>query len=343
MGHITGHSNLEIFLKKKDEGSNPAANLSNVEEQIKRILAATGVDVPSLVAVILILLSFLAGRRKLSSYTSTTPGCRCELYNKLDGASEFFLNLAGPALETLAAGCPWPCMPIVASLWAQKVEHWSDFLVFSASRTVFHHNSDAVVQLPKSCFTATLGLNASPISNFLVLGHFSVMALAIFHGGFSPVAPGILYRSVLVNQRYQHIHDRRQTLMQSVTEIAGDGLLKENGEIEEDRVWNEIRPGFSRGSNDSGKGCSFTGGLIGVVIWWLESGSILDQRNSSILVYICTWVRAGLESGSILRDYALAYFTVLCGTFSLDVNSKSSASKRRPKILGAHIVPGKCD
>lgn len=28
----------------------PAANLSNVEEQIKKILAATGVDVPSLVA-----------------------------------------------------------------------------------------------------------------------------------------------------------------------------------------------------------------------------------------------------------------------------------------------------
>ncbi|XP_020595762.1 mediator of RNA polymerase II transcription subunit 33B-like [Phalaenopsis equestris] len=56
---------------------------------------------------------------------------------KLDKASERFLNLAGPALENLAASCPWPSMPIVAALWTQKVKRWSDFLIFSASRTWF--------------------------------------------------------------------------------------------------------------------------------------------------------------------------------------------------------------
>ena len=80
---------------------------------------------------------------------------------KLDRASERALHLIGPAMNSLAAGCPWPCMPILASLWAQKVKRWSDFLVFSASQTVFHHNSDAVVQLLKSCFTSTLGLSSS--------------------------------------------------------------------------------------------------------------------------------------------------------------------------------------
>jgi hypothetical protein len=80
---------------------------------------------------------------------------------KLDKASQLFLNLAGPALENLAASCPWPSMPIVAALWTQKVKRWTDFLIFSASRTVFHHNSDAVVQLLRSCFTATLGLSGS--------------------------------------------------------------------------------------------------------------------------------------------------------------------------------------
>lgn len=78
---------------------------------------------------------------------------------KLDSVSERFLNLAGPALENLAAGCPWPSMPIVASLWVQKVKRWNDYLTFSASRTVFQQNRDAVVQLLKSCFTATLGLS----------------------------------------------------------------------------------------------------------------------------------------------------------------------------------------
>lgn len=38
-----------VFMNGTDWPS-PAANLSNVEEQIKKILAATGVDVPSLVA-----------------------------------------------------------------------------------------------------------------------------------------------------------------------------------------------------------------------------------------------------------------------------------------------------
>lgn len=80
---------------------------------------------------------------------------------KLDKASQLFLNLAGPALENLAASCPWPSMPIVAALWTQKVKRWTDFLIFSASRTVFHHNNDAVVQLLRSCFAATLGLSGS--------------------------------------------------------------------------------------------------------------------------------------------------------------------------------------
>ncbi|KAG2306763.1 hypothetical protein Bca52824_026511 [Brassica carinata] len=56
-------------------------------------------------------------------------------------------------------------MPIVASLWTQKAKRWFDFLVFSASRTVFLHNPDAVVQLLRNCFSATLGLNAAPMSN----------------------------------------------------------------------------------------------------------------------------------------------------------------------------------
>ena len=113
---------------------------------------------------------------------------------KIDKASERFLNLGGPALESLAAGCPWPCVPIVASLWTHKAKRWFDFLVFSVSRTFFLHNNDAVFQLLKSCFSVTLGQNATAISSNggvgALLGHgFG----SHFSGGISPVAPGILY------------------------------------------------------------------------------------------------------------------------------------------------------
>nr|XP_017226911.1 PREDICTED: mediator of RNA polymerase II transcription subunit 33A-like isoform X2 [Daucus carota subsp. sativus] len=198
----------------------PAANLSTVEEQIKKILAATGVDIHSLDA----------GRNSpatlplpLAAFVSLT------ITYKIDKASQHFLNLAGPALESLAAGCPWPCMPIVASLWAQKARRWSDFLVFSASRTVFLHNKDAVVQLLRSCFTATLDLKGTAISSNggvgALLGHgFGYNS----DGEIKPVAPGILYLRI-----YRSIRDimsmREEivaALMQSVSDIVCNGLPK---------------------------------------------------------------------------------------------------------------------
>ncbi|XP_042517801.1 mediator of RNA polymerase II transcription subunit 33A-like isoform X2 [Macadamia integrifolia] len=312
----------------------PAANLSNVEEQIKRILAATGVDVPSLVA---------GGSAPatlplpLAAYVSFT------ITFKLDRASERFLNLAGPALETLAAGCPWPCMPIVASLWAQKVKRWSDFLVFSASRTVFHHNSDAVVQLLKSCFTATLGLNASPISNCSGVGALLGHGFGHFHGGFSPVAPGILYLRV-----YRSIRDIMFMteeilclLMQSVREIAGDGLLKEKMEklkktkygMRYDQV--SVATAMTRVKVAASLGASLV---------WLSGGLSLVQSliKETLPSWFISTHGTEQEGGcrgmvAMLRGYALAYFAILCGTFAWGVDSKSSASKRRPRILGAHL------
>lgn len=117
---------------------------------------------------------------------------------KLDKATERFLVLVGPALDSLAAACPWPCMPIVTSLWTQKVKRWSDFLIFSASRTVFHHNRDAVIQLLRSCFTCTLGL--TPTSQLCSYGGVGALLGhgfgSRYSGGISTAAPGILYIKV---------------------------------------------------------------------------------------------------------------------------------------------------
>ncbi|CAG7889390.1 unnamed protein product [Brassica rapa] len=202
-----------IFMNGID-WPNPAANLSNVEEYIKKILATTGVDIPSLAPA--------GGSSPATLPISIVSAAFVSLAitYKVDKASERFLNLAGTALECLAAGCPWLCIPIVASLWTQKAKRWFDFLVFSASCTVFLHNPDAVVQLLRNCYSATLGLNANDGGVEALLGH----------GGISPVAPGILYFRM-----YRALRDTVSVteeifslLIHSVEDIAQNRLSKEN-------------------------------------------------------------------------------------------------------------------
>ncbi|KAI3893887.1 hypothetical protein MKX03_025219 [Papaver bracteatum] len=313
----------------------PAANLSSTEEQIKRIVAATGVDVPSLVA---------GGSSPATLPLPLAAFVSLTITYKLDKDSERFLNLAGPALENLAAGCPWPCMPIVSSLWVQKVKRWSDFLIFSASRTVFHHNKDAVVQLLKSCFTATLGLSGSPLTSNggvgALLGHgFG----SHFSGGFSPVAPGILYLRV-----YRCIRNIMfmtevilSLLMDSVKEIAASELQRERmeklkrtkygtryGQISLAAAMKQVKLAAS----------------LGASLVWLSGGAPLAQ--CLIQETLPSWFLSvhGSEQegscggmGAMLGGYALAYFAVMCGTFAWGVESVSTASKRRPKVIRTHF------
>ncbi|XP_038876267.1 mediator of RNA polymerase II transcription subunit 33A-like isoform X2 [Benincasa hispida] len=323
-----------VFMNGTDWPS-PAENLSNVEEQIKKILAATGVDVPSLAA---------GGSSPATLPLPLAAFVSLTITYKIDRASQRFLNLAGPALESLAAGCPWPCMPIVASLWTQKAKRWSDFLVFSASRTVFLQNCDAVVQLLKSCFTATLGLTANPLSNHggvgALLGHgFG----SHFCGGISPVAPGILFLRV-----YRSIRDVAllveeilSLLMDSVREIACNGARKErSGKL---KTTNNAKR-YGQISLSSAMTQVKLAASLGASLVWLSGGLVLVQ--SVIKETLPSWFISVHRSEqekcsegivSMLGGYALAYFAVLCGAFAWGTDSSSSASKRRPKILGVHM------
>ncbi|RVW55529.1 Mediator of RNA polymerase II transcription subunit 33A [Vitis vinifera] len=300
-----------VFMNGTDWPS-PAANLSNVEEQIRKILAATGVDVPSLAA---------GGNSPATLPLPLAAFASLTITYKIDRASQRFLNLAGPALEALAADCPWPCMPIVASLWTQKAKRWSDFLVFSASRTVFLHNSDAVVQLLKSCFTATLGLKTTPISSNggvgALLGHgFG----SHFCGGISPVAPGILYL-----RAYRSIRDVVfmaeeivSLLMHFVREIASSQLSGERSEKLK-KAKNEMKYGqISLGAALAR--VKLIASLAASLVW-LSGGLGLVQ--SLIKETLPSWFisvhRSEQEEGS-------GGMVAMLG-----------ASKRRPKILGSHM------
>ncbi|KAK3005901.1 hypothetical protein RJ639_017767 [Escallonia herrerae] len=315
----------------------PAANLSMVEQQINQILAATGVDVPSLAAGASSPATLPLPLAALVSLTITY---------KLDRATDRFLNLIGPALNTLGAGCPWPCMPILSSLWAQKAKRWSDFLVFSASRTVFHHNSDAVVQLLRVCFTSTLGLNSSPISNNggvgALLGHgFG----SHFSGGISPVAPGILYLRVHRSVRNVMFMTEEilSLLMHSVKDIASH-------ELPADKLDKLKKTKYGLRYGQVSLAAAMTrvklAASLGASLVWITGGLSLVQ--SLIKEALPSWFISvhgsepdvGGGSGgmiAMLGGYALAYFAVLSGTFAWGVDSASPASKRRPHVLRVHL------
>ncbi|KAJ6764152.1 hypothetical protein OIU74_023097 [Salix koriyanagi] len=323
-----------VFMNGTDWPS-PAANLSIVEEKIKKILAATGVDVPSLSAGVS---SPATIPLPLAAFVSLT------ITYKIDKASERFLNLAGPALESLAAGCPWPCMPIVASLWTQKAKRWFDFLVFSASRTVFLHNNDAVFQLLKSCFSATLGPNATAISSNggvgALLGHgFG----SHFSGGISPVAPGILYLRVYRSIRdiVSIMEDIISLMMLSVREIACNGLPRERLEKLK-RSKNGLR--WGQFSLTAAMTRVKLAASLGASLIWLSGGLGLVQAlfKETLPSWFIAVHRSEQEEGSrgmvaMLGGYALAFFSVHCGALAWGVDSSSSSSKRRPKVLGVHM------
>ncbi|CAN0892637.1 Mediator of RNA polymerase II transcription subunit 33B [Linum grandiflorum] len=304
----------------------PSANLAFVEQQIKKILAATGVNVPSLT---------VAG-----SFPATLPLPLAALVSltityKLDGASDRFLTIVAPALMALAASCPWPCMPIIASLWVQKTIRWSDFHVVHASQTVFHHNSDAVVQLLKSCFASTLGLTPLYISSTSGVG--SLMGHGfVSHdsGGIEPVAPGILYLKVhrAIRDVMNMTEEIVSLLMHSVREIAG------GGELPAEKL-RRTKNGMRYGQLSIAKAMRRVklAATLGASLVWISGGSNLVQ--SLIKETLPSWFMSEHSSGddlvATLGGYALAYFAVLCGMFAWGVDD--SASRRRSKVLTAHL------
>uniref|UniRef100_A0A0R0IJT3 Mediator of RNA polymerase II transcription subunit 33A n=2 Tax=Glycine subgen. Soja TaxID=1462606 RepID=A0A0R0IJT3_SOYBN len=125
----------------------PAAFIQSIESEMKAILTHVGVEVPNRSsggAPVMLPLPMAA----LVSLSITF---------KLDKSQEYMHAITGAALENCASGCPWPSMPVIGSLWAQKGRHWHNFIVVSGSRSVFKHSNECVAQLLRSCFTSFLG------------------------------------------------------------------------------------------------------------------------------------------------------------------------------------------
>ncbi|XP_023738401.1 mediator of RNA polymerase II transcription subunit 33A [Lactuca sativa] len=314
----------------------PATSLAMVEKNMNKILSATGVDVPSLSA---------------GGTTPTLPLPMAALVSltityKVDKVSEPVLNLAAPALNTLGASCPWPCMAIISALWVSKAKRWTDYLVFSASRTVFHHSSDAVVQLLRVCFSSAIGLPiscggvASAGGAGSLLGHGFGSHCS---GGISAVAPGILYLRVhrSVRDIMFMTEEIVSLLMHTVRDIVSlevpveklrkpkNGMVMRYGEVSLYSAMTRIKLAAS----------------LGASLVWITGR--LNLVQSLIKETLPSWFISGHKSDpskgdsggmtGMLMGYALAYFAVLSGAFAWGVDSTCSASKKRAVILGGHL------
>lgn len=316
----------------------PAANLAIVEQQIQKLLAATGIDVPSLAPVGSSIPTLPLPLAALLSLTITY---------KIDKTSERYLNLVGKSVVVLAAGCPWPCMPIVSSLWAQKAKRWSDFLIFSASRTVFNLNNDAVIQLLRSCFSSVMGLNSAPRCKSGGVGALLGHGLGShFSNGMSPVAPGIFYLRIYPFVRDITIvtEEILSLLMLSVKDIATGGVS--NDALEKLKK-SKFGMRYGQVSLTSAMNRVKVAASVGASFVWISGGINLVQNV--IKETLPSWFistqrsehnRGSRESGGLvakLSGYALAYFAVLCGSFAWGIDGGTASSKWRARVLKTHL------
>jgi len=262
---------------------------------------------------------------------------------KLDKATERFLALIAPTVTDLASACPWPSLPIVTSLWVQKVKRWSNYFVLSASSTVFHHNRDAVVQLLKSCFTSTLGLGSVCIYNnggvSALLGHGLVPQIS---DGISPVAPGILYLRVYrsIGDIALLIEEIVPILMLSVRDIASD--------LPKGVIWKSKKTHFGIKYGQVSLARSLArvehAALLGASLIWISGGPklvqyLISETLPSWFLSASMLEQGGGESGvmvPMVKGYALAFFVFLSIAFAWGID-KSHAPKRLAKVIGLHM------
>lgn len=320
-----------VLMNGKDWPS-PAANLLTIESEIKEILAAAGVNVPSCSSEVSSAMLPLP-MAVLVSLTITF---------KLDKSLEYILACAGPALENIASCCPWPSMPIVSSLWAQKIRRWHDFIVVSCSRSVFRQNKEAVAQLLTSCFTSFLGSPkvSTAIQNGGRGGVNGLLGSVISaQGGVSrSIAPGFLYlRSCRTIQNIQYVNDVIIKLVtESTRELSASWTAKE---------FPPRRLKSSRASLSLAVARVKEVATLGSTLLCVAGGILLVQElyQETIPTWLLSKREVKLEEVSavshIMEGYAMAYLLILSGSFVWGVGDKppSWAFCRRVRVIGGHM------
>lgn len=257
---------------------------------------------------------------------------------KLDKSLEYIHAVAGPALESCASSCPLPSMPIVGSLWAQKVRRWHDFIVVSCSRSVFRYNKESVAQLLRSCFTTFLGslhvltpsLSNESGVNGLLGSTISDRSVRRF------LAPGFLYlRSWQSMQNVLYIND---VIVELVAEYARSSALR----------WATAESPRLKSSQASL--CLATArarevATLGASLLCVAGGFRMVQEL--YMETIPTWLlsRKDMKQGEVsavsrvVEGYAMAYLFLLSGSLLWSVHGKLPkwVLTKRVRIVGVHM------
>lgn len=257
---------------------------------------------------------------------------------KLEKSLEYIHAVAGLALENCASGCPWPSMPIVGCLWAQKVRRWHHFIVVSCSRSVFRQNKDAVAQLLRSCFSSFLGsLHASTSSLSSQSSVNGLLGFTIADIGACPsVAPGFLYlRSCRTIHVVQHVND---VIVGLVAEYAAK-LAERCASTDSPRLKS------SQASLSLAIAKAKEVASLGASLLCVAGGVQLVQELYRET--IPTWLLSSKEEklgeanavSCVMEGYAMAYLVILSGSIEWGIgdNLPSRTLSRRARIVGSHM------
>ncbi|KAJ9185518.1 hypothetical protein P3X46_005145 [Hevea brasiliensis] len=306
----------------------PAAVLSYVESEMKEILSVAGVKFPSCssgLSPVMLPLPMAA----LVSLTITF---------KLNKGLDHIHSVVGPALENCASGCPWPSVPIIGSLWAQKVRRWHDYIVLSCARSVFRQNKEAVAQLLQSCFSSFLG--SANASTSLLTYQSSVCGLLGstigVSSGIGSLAPGFLYlRSCHTIQDIQYVNG-------VITSLVGEHARESAAR------WPSTNSSCLKSSQASlslAATKAREAAILGASLVCVSGGMNLVQEL--YVETIPTWLLSSREEkhggvsvvSRIVEGYAMAYMLILTGSYAwaAGVRSPAWALSRRAHIVGTHM------
>ncbi|KAH7667436.1 hypothetical protein IHE45_12G057800 [Dioscorea alata] len=309
----------------------PAANILLIESEVKEILTSAGVHVPS----------FHAGGMSVMLPLPMAALVSLTITFKLDKNLEYIHGVIGPALDNCASGCAWPSMPIIGSLWSQKVRRWHNFIVFSCARSPFSYDKEAITQLVRSCFSSFLGSSPASSSHMTSCrGVNGLLGQAFTDQGVRlPIAPGFLYlRSC---RAFHDTHFVTNLILELVVEFAhklgrswscgGQARLK-SSKISLATAAAQVREVATVGA------CLLcvAGGVLLVQVLYEETlpTSLLSVREGKLQDLSPT--------AHILEGYAMAYMLVLSGAFVWGVGDTSPAytslfSSRRAATVGKHM------
>lgn len=257
---------------------------------------------------------------------------------KVDKSREYIHAITGAALEYCASGCPWPSMPIIGSLWAQKVRHWHNFIVVSCSRSVFRHNKESVAQLLRSCFTSFLGTLCVSKSKLTVECSVNgLLGSTIIAPGVCPyVAPGLLFlRSCRNIHNVRYLNDVIVGLVAEYSnELAGRRASAGSRHLKSNEASLSLAAQSAKEVATLGASLLCAAGGIQLVQelyketipTWLLSLRDVKHNNDSV-------------ASHILEGYALAYLLILSGSIIWGVGAKlpSWTFSRRNRTIGVHL------